>query len=69
MMADSGVLSPTEFAKRILNKDQRKESIRNIKENLKGSLTEIRHEVKDHVKVLVEKSFDRNFGLWSLFEI
>ena len=34
-----------------LNKDERKESIRNIKENIKGSLNEIRHEVKDTVKV------------------
>ena len=50
-MADAGVLSPTEFAKRMLNKDERKESIRNIKENIKGSLNEIRHEVKDTVKV------------------
>lgn len=51
-MADAGVLSPTEFAKRMLNKDERKESIRNIKENIKGSLNEIRHEVKDTVKHL-----------------
>ena len=50
-MADAGVLSPTEFAKRMLNKDERKESIRNIKENIKGSLTEMQHEVKDKVKV------------------
>ena len=51
-MADAGVLSPTEFAKRMLNKDERKESIQNIKENIKGSLNEIRHGVKDTVKVL-----------------
>ena len=51
MMADAGVLSPTEFAKRMLNKEQRKESIKNIKENIKEHCTEIRHEVKDHVKV------------------
>ena len=50
-MADAGVLSPTEFAKRMLNKDERKESIQNIKENIKGSLNEIRHGVKDTVKV------------------
>ena len=52
-MADAGVLSPTEFAKRMLNKDERKESIQNIKENIKGSLNEIRHGVKDTVKVLM----------------
>ena len=51
-MADAGVLSPTEFAKRMLNKDERKESIQNIKENIKGSLNEIRHGVKDTVKVV-----------------
>jgi len=51
-MADAGVLSPTEFAKRMLNKDERKDTIRNIKENVKGSLNEIRHEVKDTVKHL-----------------
>jgi hypothetical protein len=51
-MEDAGVLSPTEFAKRMLNKEQRKESIKNIKENIKGNLTEIRHEVKDTVKHL-----------------
>ena len=51
-MADAGVLSPTEFAKRMLNKDERKESIQNIKENIKGSLNEIRHGVKDTVKVI-----------------
>ena len=50
-MADAGVLSPTEFAKRMLNKNQRKESLKAIKENIKGSLTEIRHDVKDTVKV------------------
>ena len=50
-MADAGVLSPTEFAKRMLNKEQRKESIKNIKDNIKENLTEIRHEVKDTVKV------------------
>ena len=51
MMADAGVMSPTEFAKRMLNKNQRKESLKAIKENIKGSLTEIRHDVKDSVKV------------------
>ena len=51
MMADAGVLSPTEFAKRMLNKNQRKESLKAIKENIKGSLGEIRHDVKDTVKV------------------
>ena len=51
-MADAGVLSPTEFAKRMLNKDERKESIQNIMENIKGSLNEIRHGVKDTVKVV-----------------
>ena len=54
-MEDAGVLSPTEFAKRMLNKEQRKESIKNIKENIKGNLTEIRHEVKDTVKVSIIK--------------
>ena len=54
-MADAGVLSPTEFAKRMLNKDERKDTIRNIKENVKGSLNEIRHEVKDTVKVVYTK--------------
>ena len=52
MMADAGVMSPTEFAKRMLNKNQRKESLKAIKENIKGSLGEIRHDVKDTVKVL-----------------
>ena len=51
MMEDADVLSPTEFAKRMLNKDQRKESLRTVKENIKEGLTEIRHEVKDTVKV------------------
>ena len=51
MMADAGVMSPTEFAKRMLNKNQRKESLKAVKENIKGSLTEIRHDVKDKVKV------------------
>ena len=51
MMADAGVMSPTEFAKRMLNKNQRKESLKAIKENIKGSLGEIRHDVKDTVKV------------------
>lgn len=52
MMADAGVMSPTEFAKRMLNKNQRKESLKAVKENIKGSLTEIRHDVKDKVKHL-----------------
>ena len=51
MMADAGVLSPTDFAKRMMNKGQRKESLKVIKENIKEGLTEIRHEVKDTVKV------------------
>ena len=59
MMADAGVLSPTEFAKRMLNKDQRKESLRNIKENIKEGLTEMRHEVKDTVKVFSHLTYQK----------
>ena len=51
MMDDGDVLSPTEFAKRMFNKDQRKQSLHIIKENIKEGLTEIKHEVKDTVKV------------------
>jgi hypothetical protein len=36
----------------MLDKDQRKESLRNLKENIKGGFTDIRHEVKDTVKHL-----------------
>ena len=60
MMADAGVLSPTEFARRMLDKDQRKESLRNIKENIKEGLTEMRHEVKDTVKVFFNLRYQKN---------
>ena len=46
------IKSPTEFARRMFNKEERKESIERIKENIKDGIKEVKSEIKDHVKHL-----------------